>query len=91
MNIGLIGYGFVGEAIYENLKHDYNFLIYDKKPARSSSSALSRVVAGANIIFVALPTPMNYDGGCDLSIIFEVMQEIYQHYNNNIIIIFGFT
>jgi len=36
MNIGLVGNGFVGSAVYENLKNTYNFLIYDKKPELSN-------------------------------------------------------
>jgi len=87
MNIGLIGHGFVGEAISENLKDDYNFLIYDKKIEKSNCQSVKQVVTNAGIIFVALPTPMNLDGECDLSIIFEAMQEIYQHYDDNIIIV----
>ena len=57
MNIGLIGNGFVGSAIFENLKQDYRFYIYDKKPALSNCESIKDVVEYAKIIFVALPTP----------------------------------
>ena len=87
MNIGLIGNGFVGSAIFENLKQDYRFYIYDKKPALSNCESIKDVVEYAKIIFVALPTPMDSSGKCDLSIIFEAMQEIYSTYNNNIVIL----
>jgi UDP-glucose 6-dehydrogenase len=87
MKIGLIGNGFVGSAIYENLKNDYKFVIYDRKPALSNRNSIGEVVKEAKIIFVALPTPMYNNGECDLAIIFDAMSEIYNHYNNNIIIL----
>jgi nucleotide sugar dehydrogenase len=87
MNIGLIGNGFVGSAIFENLKNDYEFLIYDKKPSLSNCKSIEEVVECAEIIFVALPTPMYNSGECDLSIIFDAMSEIYSTYNNNIVIL----
>jgi nucleotide sugar dehydrogenase len=87
MHIGLIGHGFVGGAVYENLKNDYKFLIYDRKPAKANCENIKQVVDNAEVIFVALPTPMYSNGECDLTIIFAVMSEIYQHYKNNIIIL----
>ena len=87
MNIGLVGNGFVGSAIYENLKGDYDFLIYDRKPDKSNCDNIQQVVSSSPVIFVALPTPMYVDGSCDLSIIFEAMGEIYEHYDDNIVIL----
>ena len=87
MNIGLIGNGFVGSAVYENLKNDYDFVIYDRKPDKSNCDSIEQVVSRAKVIFVALPTPMFPSGQCDLSIIIEAMQEIYEHYDNNIVIL----
>ena len=87
MKIGLVGNGFVGSAIYENLKNDYDFVIYDRKPALSNRNSIQEVVDEAKIIFVALPTPMYDNGECDLSIIFDAMKQIYQNYQDNIIIL----
>ena len=87
MNIGLIGNGFVGSAIYENLKSDYNFVIYDRKPDKSNCESIEQVISKAKVVFVALPTPMYSHGECDLTIIFDAMREIYKHYNDNIIIL----
>ena len=87
MKIGLVGNGFVGSAIYENLKNDYDFVIYDRKPALSNRNSIKEVVDEAKIIFVALPTPMYDNGECDLSIIFDAMKQIYQNYQDNIIIL----
>tara|TARA_R110002012_G_scaffold74074_5_gene188159 strand:+ start:2334 stop:3179 length:846 start_codon:yes stop_codon:yes gene_type:complete len=87
MKIGLIGNGFVGSAIYENLKETYDFIIYDKKPELSQCESVKSVVDKCPVIFVALPTPMFEDGRCDLSIIYGAMNEIYEEYNNNIVIL----
>jgi UDPglucose 6-dehydrogenase len=87
MKIGLIGNGFVGSAIYENLKNDYEFLIYDRKPGLANCDSVEEIVLNTEVIFVALPTPMYLDGSCDLSIIFGAMSSIYKHYNNNVVIL----
>ena len=87
MRIGLIGNGFVGNAVYQNLREKYEFLIYDTNPSRATAKHIKEVCEGAPIIFVALPTPMKQSGTCDLSIISGAMASIAAHYNNNIIIL----
>ena len=87
VKIGLIGKGFVGNAIYENLKSVYDFLIFDKDPSKSNSDNIRVLCHGAKIIFVALPTPMKKDGSCDLSIILHVMAQLSYWANDNIIIL----
>lgn len=87
MKIGLIGNGFVGNAIYENLKHAYEFSIYDKNPNKSNADHVRDVCCSAEVVFVALPTPMMTDGQCDLSIILGVMNEISYWYNDNIVVL----
>jgi nucleotide sugar dehydrogenase len=85
--LGLIGNGFVGSAIYENLKSHYEFAIYDKKPTLANRNSIKEVIEEAEVVFVALPTPMYNSGKCDLTFIFDAMKEIYDNYNNNIIIL----
>lgn len=85
--LGLIGNGFVGSAIYENLKNHYEFAIYDNKPTLSNRNSIGEVVKEAEVIFVALPTPMYNTGKCDLTIIFDAMSEIYNNYNDNIVVL----
>lgn len=86
MNIGLIGKGFVGDAVYQNLKNDHNFLVYDIDDSKRNVGNIRDVIHGAKIIFVALPTPMRKDGTCDLSIIMRSMAQINHWYDDNIII-----
>tara|TARA_B100000900_G_C20595896_1_gene723379 strand:+ start:1044 stop:1877 length:834 start_codon:yes stop_codon:yes gene_type:complete len=87
MKIGLIGKGFVGDAIYQNLKNDHDFLVYDIDDNKKNVSNIRDVIHGAKIIFVALPTPMKEDGTCDLSIILKSMAQINYWYNDNIVIL----
>lgn len=63
MNIGIIGYGIVGKAIEAGFRDNSNIYIYD--PAYPQFCGSSREVAGvADVIFVAVPTPMKtWTGG----------------------------
>ena len=42
--IGLIGNGFVGSAINENLKNNYKFLIYDRKPDLANCKSIAMMI-----------------------------------------------
>ena len=87
MNIGLIGNGFVGNAIYQNLRHKHKFFIYDKNAERSNCDDIKVVINSCKIIFIALPTPMQKNGSCDLSIIFNIVGQIAENYNDNILVL----
>lgn len=75
--IGVVGQGFVGNAVYQKFKNYYNVLTYDKFKT-DHNSTLEEVVKGSNYIFVCLPTPMNTDGSCNTDIIESVLDEISQ-------------
>ena len=62
MNIGIIGQGFVGNAIYQRFQNFYNVKTYDRKAKLSNST--EQETLDSDIIFVCLPTPMNADGSC---------------------------
>ena len=67
--IGIVGNGFVGNAIYQNIKNFYNLAIYDIDPKKSFNSLEETI--NSDIVFICLPTPMvNAEGGsCNLSIL----------------------
>jgi UDPglucose 6-dehydrogenase len=65
--IGIIGNGFVGNAVYQNLKDKVSCKVYDID-IRKSPNTLDEVLE-QNFIFVCLPTPMKSTGECDLSIL----------------------
>ena len=75
MNIGIIGQGFVGNAVYQKFKSFYKIYKYDLKEELSNSS-FNELTKNCNIIFVCLPTPMNKDGSCNIEIVREVLSKI---------------
>ncbi len=86
--IGIIGQGFVGTAIREGLQNFYKIETYDKfKSDLSSCKDLNKLCQKTNMIFVCLPTPMNVDGSCDLSIIENTIGELNKISNDHIVII----
>lgn len=85
MKIGIIGQGFVGNAVYQKLKLFFEVFTYDLDVNKSNSS-LSDIKINCNIIFICLPTPMNPDGSCDISIVESVVQE-FSSVNDVILVI----
>jgi UDPglucose 6-dehydrogenase len=75
LQIGIIGQGFVGNAVYQKFKNYYDILTYDLDPTKSNSSR-ETLIEKSNIIFTCLPTPMNADGSCNISIVDSVLDEI---------------
>ena len=87
MRVGIIGNGFVGRAIHENLRWYYKTLVYDINPELSDCESISEITGQAECIFVSVPTPMHMDGSPDLSIVFDVMERVAENYNDNIVIL----
>ena len=73
--IGIVGQGFVGNAVYQKFKNYYDVLTHDKDDTKSTST-LGNMVHLCNTIFLCLPTPMKSDGSCDVSILENILQEI---------------
>ena len=72
--IGVIGQGFVGNAIYQKFKKYYDIKTYDLDSSKCNSS--KEEVLKQDIIFVCLPTPMNQDGTCNISIVERAINDI---------------
>jgi len=73
--IGIIGQGFVGNAVYQKFKDYYKVLTYDLDESKCNSS--KDFVLNCKYIFLCLPTPMRKkDGSCDVSIIEKELREI---------------
>jgi len=84
INLGIIGYGFVGQAVANGFQVTSNgkdtILWYDKF---KESSSLEEVIKKSEIIFVCLPTPMKQDEtGIDLSIFEEMIPQITKYTDN---------
>jgi nucleotide sugar dehydrogenase len=72
MNIGIIGQGFVGNAVYQNFKQFFNVYTYDINAELCNSSYLD-LIQNCKIIFTCIPTPMNKDGSCNVELVREVL------------------
>ncbi len=84
INLGIIGYGFVGQAVANGFNVTSNgkdtIRYYDKF---KDTLSLEEVVSKSELIFVCLPTPMKEDeSGIDLKIIDEVVGELSKYTDN---------
>ena len=73
--IGIVGQGFVGNAVYQKFKNYYDVLTHDKDDTKSTST-LENLTMLCDTIFLCLPTPMKSDGSCDISILEQVLSSI---------------
>ena len=73
-SVGIIGNGFVGNAVYQNLRDKVYCKVFDVDKNRSLNT-LDEVI-NQDFIFVCLPTPMRMDGSCDLSILDNFFQDL---------------
>lgn len=74
MNIGIIGNGFVGNAINFAFSSISNIKIFDIDPKKSLDSLES--VNKCDFVFICVPTPMFKDGSQDLSCILNVLNDL---------------
>ncbi len=77
MNIGVIGWGFVGQATGKGLATNKKnkIFVYDKQ--RTSPLTLEEVVEKSEFIFICVPTPMYSDySGMSMAIVEEVAGQI---------------
>ena len=75
MNIGIIGQGFVGNAVYQKFKNYYNVYTYDLQ-AKLCNSTVEIINNKCKYIFVCLPTPMDKSGRCHIGIVEEVLTDL---------------
>ena len=73
--IGIIGQGFVGNAIYQKFKNYFDVHTYDLDESKSNSDRPTTLTQ--DIIFVCLPTPMDVDNSCNTDLVEEVISDIY--------------
>lgn len=75
-SVGIIGNGFVGNAIYENFKDRAPTKVFDVYPEKCLNTYAE--VISSDIIFVCLPTPMLSDGRCDVSYVEQFFNSVPQ-------------
>ncbi len=84
MKLGIIGVGFVGEALFNGLKESVEVKKIDPK---LNTKVKDLVSFEPNIIFICVPTPMNDDQKQDLSILKKVIREIIENNINSMIVL----
>ena len=79
MKIGVVGNGFVGHAM-TLLRPYVDVLVWDvvEEKREPKSLDIETFVEESEIIFVAVPTPMNKDGSANLDIVRAVCEEIQE-------------
>ena len=82
MKLGIVGNGFVGNAIAHAFIPKIEVKIHDKNPEKSFNT-LDEVVNECDVVFVCVPTPMNEDSTIDLSIVESAFREISQVKKDN--------
>jgi UDPglucose 6-dehydrogenase len=75
VDIGIIGLGYVGQAVESFLKKFYKIHTYDIN-GKSNCNSLKEVVDLSEVLFICLPTPSMKDGSCDLRIVEDVISNI---------------
>ncbi len=75
MKIGIIGQGFVGNAVFQKFKNFYKVFTFDLKKDLSNSTFYN-LKNECDIVFICVPTPMNRDGSCDITKVESVIQSL---------------
>lgn len=74
MKLGIVGQGFVGNAVYQKFKKYYEVKTFDLDPTKANSTF--EEVSECDYVFVCLPTPMNSDGSCNTDIVEDVIKQL---------------
>lgn len=85
MDIGIIGQGFVGNAIFQKFKKYFDIKTFDLDKNKCNSSRKEAMSCEA--VFVCLPTPMNSDGSCNVDLVENTISTISSLGNAKIVII----
>ena len=91
MKIGIVGQGFVGKAVKEGLQNHHKLNTFDLVQ-KSTCKSLLELVEKSKVIFICVPTPMNKDGSCNISIVENVVKGIdevvyYKKLKNIVVVI----
>jgi len=74
MTVGIIGHGYVGQAVEAFFSSVCRSYVYDKYDSKLDT--LETVIKNSHVIFVCVPTPMNRDGSCHTGIVESVLDDI---------------
>ena len=78
-NIGIIGRGFVGNAVANGFSEGTGFKakirVFDTNPLKSTHS-LEEVIKDSEVVFISVPTPSNKNGSINLDILDNCLEQI---------------
>ena len=77
MNIGIIGQGFVGNAVYQKFKKSFKVKTYDTK-GMIYCNGNEQETLDNEVVFICLPTPMNQDGSCHTDIVEAAIKRVFE-------------
>ncbi len=80
--IGIIGHGYVGEAIAQSIIAPFQSMIID--PLKGWTNTYQELKKECTSIFICVPSPRGSDGNCDTSILESVLNNL-QGYTGTII------
>lgn len=80
--IGIIGYGYVGEAIAQSIMPPFQSIIID--PAKGYKVTYDEIKKECSNIFVCVPSPRGENGHCDTTILEDVLNKL-EGYHGTII------
>ena len=80
--IGIIGHGYVGEAIAQSIMPPFRAIITD--PAKGFAATYDEIKKECANVFVCVPSPQGVDGQCDTSILEDVLNKL-EGYHGTII------
>jgi UDPglucose 6-dehydrogenase len=72
--IGIIGHGYVGEAIAQSVMPPLQAVIID--PAKGWTATYYEIKKECSAVFICVPSPQGIDGECDTSILEEVLDKL---------------
>jgi nucleotide sugar dehydrogenase len=81
-NVGIIGFGFVGRSVAEVFRHNSEVLVIDPKFSSSAelyaqpTDYLELIRKNVKLVFVCVPVPTLEDRSLDLTIIYDVLDQL---------------
>ena len=83
MKVGIVGLGFVGNALEKVINSDVSIIKIDPKLNTSVQDLENQQ---CNILFICVPTPMDEDGSQDLKIVTKVLNEIEKYSADSLVV-----
>ena len=78
-NIGIIGRGFVGNAVANGFSEGTGFKakirVFDTNPLKSTHS-LEEVIKDSDVVFISVPTPSNKNGSINLEVLDNCLEQV---------------